>query len=246
MVQRFTIYGERCSGTNYLQELIEMNFDVELTWDFGWKHFFGFNDVSNSDDTLFICIIRDPYTWLNSLYRIPHHLTHTIRGDPTKFLNNEVFSYDDHNESLDETNEIMTDRHIYTNERYKNIFELRYTKLHYLIKDLPSMVKHHIFVRYEDLLSDFKNTMTRIKSAGLEVKQNIVFPENTKYDIKVRNQTEYRIIEKYRKNTNYPLSKTQIYMNSKFSFKQEYEIGYLPIKKGKSISLKSRFSESSV
>jgi hypothetical protein len=52
MIKRFIIYGERCSGTNYLQDLIEINFDVETTWDYGWKHFFGFNDVSKSDDTL--------------------------------------------------------------------------------------------------------------------------------------------------------------------------------------------------
>ena len=132
MIKRFTIYGERCSGTNYLQELIEMNFDVETTWDYGWKHFFGFNDVSNSDDTLFICIIRDLYTWLNSMYRSPHHITDAIRGDTTKFLNDEFFSYDYSNNAVVLTKEIMTDRNIYTNERYKNIFELRYTKLHYL------------------------------------------------------------------------------------------------------------------
>lgn len=241
MIKRFTIYGERCSGTNYLQELIEMNFDVETTWDYGWKHFFGFNDVSNSDDTLFICIIRDPYTWLNSLYRIPHHITHTIRGDATKFLNNEVFSYDDHNESRDETKEMMNDRHIYTNERYKNIFELRYTKLNYLTVDLPTKVKHHIFIRYEDLLYDFKNTMNLIKSTGLKVKENIVFPENTKYDIKVRNQTDDKRIEKYRKNTYYPIPKKLIYMNPNFSFEKEYKIGYLPVKKNSSISLKLLF-----
>lgn len=226
MIKRFTIYGERCSGTNYLQELIELNFDVETTWDYGWKHFFGFNDVSKSDNTLFICIIRDPYTWLNSLYQIPHHITHTIRGDPTKFLNNEVFSYDDHNESRDETKEMMNDRHIYTKERYKNIFELRYTKLHYLTVDLPKKVKHHIFIRYEDLLFDFENTMNQIKSTGLKVKENIVFPINTKYDIKVRNQTEDQRIEIYKKNTYYPISRPEIYTNPNFDFAKESEIGY--------------------
>ena len=73
-ITRFTIYGERCSGTNYLQELIELNFDVETTWDYGWKHFFGFNDLLNSDDTLFICIVRNPIDWINSLYKNKHHL----------------------------------------------------------------------------------------------------------------------------------------------------------------------------
>ena len=44
MIKKFTIYGERCSGTNYLQNLVNDNFEIELTWEYGWKHFFGFQD----------------------------------------------------------------------------------------------------------------------------------------------------------------------------------------------------------
>lgn len=39
MIKKVTIYGERCSGTNYLEELLTENFDVTLVWDYGWKHF---------------------------------------------------------------------------------------------------------------------------------------------------------------------------------------------------------------
>jgi hypothetical protein len=41
MLKKYTIYGERCSGTNYLENIINMNFDVNVTWEYGWKHFFG-------------------------------------------------------------------------------------------------------------------------------------------------------------------------------------------------------------
>ena len=44
VIKKVTIYGERCSGTNYLEELIVSNFDVKITWEYGWKHFFGFNN----------------------------------------------------------------------------------------------------------------------------------------------------------------------------------------------------------
>jgi hypothetical protein len=75
MIKKYTIYGERCSGTNYLENLIDKNFDIKITWEFGWKHFFGFNDnqLKNSDDTLFICIVRNPVDWINSFYRELHH-----------------------------------------------------------------------------------------------------------------------------------------------------------------------------
>ena len=38
-MQKFTIYGERHSGTNFLQKVICENFRLKITWDFGWKHF---------------------------------------------------------------------------------------------------------------------------------------------------------------------------------------------------------------
>ena len=74
MIQKVTIYGERCSGTNYLEKLLKINFDIEVIWCYGWKHFYGFSDLSNSDDVLFIGIIRNITDWTNSLYRTPYHL----------------------------------------------------------------------------------------------------------------------------------------------------------------------------
>ena len=73
-MKKVTIYGERCSGTNYLEELLLLNFDVEIVWDYDWKHFFGFNDLTNSDDTLFMGTIRNLEDWINSFYREKHHL----------------------------------------------------------------------------------------------------------------------------------------------------------------------------
>ena len=74
MIEKFTIYGERCSGTTYLEDLMSINFDTKITWEYGHKHFFGFNDFNNSDDILFIAIIRNLPDYINSLYREKHHL----------------------------------------------------------------------------------------------------------------------------------------------------------------------------
>ena len=192
MLKKFTIYGERCSGTNYLGTIININFNTSLTWDYGWKHFFGFCDdaLKNSDDTLFICIVRNPVDWVNSLYRIPWHLPKNIKTTVNKFLNSEIYSHNhntkwlhrcNHVKNVTKTNsEIMEDRNIYTGERYKNIFELRHTKIKWMIEDLPKKVKHYIFIKHEDLLYDFDNTLQKIKEKGLEVKENINFPLNTK------------------------------------------------------------------
>jgi hypothetical protein len=44
MIKKFTIMGERCSGTNFLEQIILSNFHINITWEYGWKHFFGFYD----------------------------------------------------------------------------------------------------------------------------------------------------------------------------------------------------------
>lgn len=126
-MKKFTIYGERCSGTNYLENLILANFDVEITWQYGWKHFFGFNDLSNSDDCLFVGIVRNPYDFINSFFREKHHLPFKLRENKYNFLNNEFYSFVDNYGNTDETKEIMKDRNIYSGERYKNIFQMRHT-----------------------------------------------------------------------------------------------------------------------
>lgn len=168
MIKKFTILGERCSGTNFLENAIRRNFDIDITWDYGWKHFFGFNDYKNSDDVLFIGIVRNPYTWVDSLFRTPHHLqdelrirTNNLLYDQHKFLTSECWSYRDDNNSKS-INEIMEDRNIYTKGRYKNIFEMRKVKCHYLLNDMPKKVKNYILIRYEDLRDNYNNILNII------------------------------------------------------------------------------------
>ena len=187
MLKKYTIYGERCSGTNYLENIININFDVKITWEYGWKHFFGFQDdkLKNSDDTLFICIVRNLPDWINSFYRDMHHLPLKYKNNMSEeekideFLNKEFWSFNDNNMNRDTKKELMIDRNIYTGERYKNIFELRHTKIKWILEDLPNKVKNCIFIRYEELINDFDKTLFKIKDKGLEVKQNINFPLNT-------------------------------------------------------------------
>ena len=182
MIKKVTIYGERCSGTNYLEQLLINNFNVIINCDYGHKHFFGFNDLSNSNDTLFIGIIRHPYDWINSLYRERHHLPKHFENIET-FLNDEIYS-------LDNNNEIMNDINIYTKERYKNIFELRTTKIKFLIEDMPKLVKNknYLLIKYEDLINNFNITINKIKKMGLEIKPNIFRPLNILYYKNEKNQ----------------------------------------------------------
>ena len=186
MLKKFTIYGERCSGTNYLENIININFDIDITWHYGWKHFFGFHNhrLKNSDDTLFICIVRNLPDWINSFFRKQHHLPLKYKNMSrekklNQFLNKEFWSFKDGKKNRDTTKEILHDRNIYTRERYKNIFELRHTKIKWMIEDLPKKIKNYIFIKYKNLINDFENTLLKIKEKGLKVKENINFPLNS-------------------------------------------------------------------
>jgi hypothetical protein len=152
MVQNFTIYGERCSGTKFLERSILKYTNLKPTWDFGWKHFFGFNDeqiLYEGDNTLFLAIVRNPYQWLMSLNRKRHH----IEGGKHK----KDFFTDEWKSCKTKTigsREIMEDRNPMNGERYKNIFELRKYKCRYLWYELPLYAKNNYFIRYEDLLEN--------------------------------------------------------------------------------------------
>ena len=164
MITKFTILGERCSGTNFLERAISKNFNLDVTWDYGWKHFFGIESYDNSDDTLFIGIVREPVAWMNSLYKNPHHLQDDLRKNTENFLNKQFWSYFDGSNHTNYGNEIMGDRNIYTGKRYKNIFEMRKTKLNFLINDMLNKVKHYILIKYEDLLEKYEPTLINIKT----------------------------------------------------------------------------------
>jgi hypothetical protein len=89
-ITKFTIFGERNSGTNYLQKIMLHNFDLKLTWEYGWKHWYIKNldprpaantttdntastPIQNSKDTLVILIVRNPIDWLRAMHKFPHH-----------------------------------------------------------------------------------------------------------------------------------------------------------------------------
>lgn len=173
MLRKVTIYGERCSGTSYLEELLLANFDVEIVWSYGWKHFFGFNDLSNSDDVLFIGIVRNLTDWVNSLFREHHHLQPELKsGNVSDFLNKPCYSF--HDSGV----EIMEDRNIETKERYTNIFESRHIKNKFLVESMPNLVSNYLLITHDNLVDDFTNVMNQIKNCNLPVKSNIEFPIN--------------------------------------------------------------------
>lgn len=162
-ITNFTIFGERCSGTNFLENVIKENFNLELTFKYAWKHFFCNSDLSNSDETLFIGIIRNPIYWINSLYKDKHH----IPLENTKSINDFLFNtcYSVH-KAHDPKPIIETkDFNYITKKPYKNIFQMRKLKNEYLISIMPIKVKNYILINYEALTNHYEYTLNTIKTS---------------------------------------------------------------------------------
>jgi hypothetical protein len=157
MIENFTIFGERCSGTNFLQYAMEKNFNLDLTWKYCWKHEFGNQiDFRDSENTLFLCIYRNPVDWINSLYRKKYHVPNDLESiedflsKPMKMVNKEG-------------KEIKNTRNIYTGNVYQTIFELRSVKLQFLLKDMPTKAKHVEIFSYEEFCSNYDKILKFLK-----------------------------------------------------------------------------------
>lgn len=192
-IQKFTIYGERCSGTNYLEALINLNFNAEVTWEFGWKHFFGLKDLPNSDDTLFIGIVRNFEDWANSLYRERHHLPPELIETVDSYLSKPFYSTSSNNE--------VFDLNMFTQNAYTNIFELRQVKNQYLVELMPQKVKYFCLITHDDLLNNFSETMHKLFKYNLEIKNIETFPLNISSYVKKANEIPFeKMVEKLKEN----------------------------------------------
>lgn len=151
----FTIYGERCSGTNFVRKLIFDNFNLYFASlpekkDAGWKHFFGTPEnvecIKKSQGWCFvIAIVRNPIDYFVSFFNNPHHQSDERTRDFKTFLTSEFFS-------VNKRGEVMCDRNLNDlTKRYKDIFEMRATKLRWMHSVLPTLTTDCVLVRHEDL-----------------------------------------------------------------------------------------------
>ena len=233
-IKKFAILGERCSGTNFLEETILKNFVISYTGEYGSKHFFCYNNYNKNttNETLFIGIIRNPIYWLNSFSKELHHVPEINRKSLNNFLFNEFYSekYEPNpNESQHLFNVLnngnsninFKDLNYLTGKKYKNVFELRNVKNNFLINVMPIKVKNYILINYEDLLFNFEHTMKIIKSKFNLTQKLPVFEKEKKY----KKCETYNFV-KQREITFTPQTVNLIWNH--LNVKQENKLGYLP------------------
>ena len=99
------IFGERHTGTNALSLFIRENFDLKFKYyEFlGWKHRLAPKKVEwikyDTNNILFIFLFRNPYTWLNSMYKEPYY-HHYLKINDRSFEEFIKFSIEDYENSI--------------------------------------------------------------------------------------------------------------------------------------------------
>ncbi|WP_310620130.1 ATP-binding protein [Flexibacterium corallicola] len=162
------IYGERNSGTSFLSDILKDNMKEPRnflgtrasdatplgTKIFGYKHWFinqeKFKDP-RSNETLFVVIYRNPYTWFRSMMEKPYALSQSISGRSVEELPGLKLA--GHINGKDTLNEF----HPNTGEKV-DLFELRRLKIE-SFENLKNYVENIVFINMETLLSDPSSMM---------------------------------------------------------------------------------------
>jgi hypothetical protein len=142
-ITKIQIFAERNTGSNYLEKLLKLNFPkIEIVWTDGWKHWQNykiFKDPNYKGDpnTLYLIIERDPYDWVRSMHRKPHHIQNPS-SNISEFIRQE---------------NITLKNDLTSFAKDPNLIELRNRK-NKGYQLLKNKVKNYHDLKYEDLVSD--------------------------------------------------------------------------------------------
>ena len=180
-INNFTIFGERNSGTTYLENTLKNMLYLNFTKEYGFKHWYikdvnprGINNtttdneciksINDSDDTLFIVIVRNVYDWVGAMYNKPHHIKNINKTSILKFISNKYIAFEKscpiEHEGNTESPWYENENHQYFIEGAENIIELRNLKNNHFY-NLQNRVKNYFIIRQENLHDDIKEMVVK-------------------------------------------------------------------------------------
>lgn len=174
-VKKIQIFGLRCSGTNYLEQLILLNTSqVRIVKAIGHKHLWNtrFHQKQLPEDVQIIIIVRNPYDWLRSIYLEPHHCPELLGLSFTDFLNHPWNAYMGKiwNAPLPSRRMqiVKTGKQF---EKYDHVIHLRNSKMK-ILADLHRDLSTCQYVRYETLNEDPNRILKELmKNAGVPLQE---------------------------------------------------------------------------
>jgi hypothetical protein len=181
-IDRIQIFGERCSGTNYIEHLLKQNLRfIKFIWPLGWKHSFCPPGAEDADNCLFIVIHRNPLIWVRSLHQNPWHAAPQLRRlEFSDFIRHEWWCiWDEHAYKKPDDpvwgTEMMEERSPETGERFSNVLRMRTAKIKNWTA-LKGKARNYLCICYEDLRDDPEGFIARL-SEEFRIKRRRIFSE---------------------------------------------------------------------
>ena len=190
-----------------------------LTSEYGFKHCFQKEGLEKpiDDNCNFVVIYRNPYDWLRSLHRIPHHAPEMMGKSFSVFLRHPWRSYIGKewiSKILEERTSIIKPENL--REEYPNVIKLREDKIR-LFESFKNMTNKIVYLRYEDLKENPEESIDYLaKCFGIETRKNIRNINSYKRTNKRYRPTRYLRIRKVDLN----------YINEQLNWELENQIGY--------------------
>jgi hypothetical protein len=175
-IDRFQIYGERRSGTNFVARTIARNTGLKRFSSYGWKHALPYFPLLPKC-CLFVVVVREPFDWLRSFYAGPFEVDPAIANLPfSDFLRaewegrytgfSEQWAYRGYavKNRFDAGAPNFLDRHPLTGRRFANVCEMRSVKLAGHLSLLDRGL-NTVAVRYEDFRNQPEAMLAAIAEA---------------------------------------------------------------------------------
>ena len=233
-ITEYKIFSERCSGSNYLKELMNKNFPkIRSDKRFGHKHFSPwFNRVdaysgpeenwtfADSGSTLFIIIFRDPYDWLRSLRNHPFHSTRNLHNLLfSKFIRTQWTLTKKELLELHKIHKLL-DLDPATSRPFKNVMHLRSAKIRNML-EIPKKVKHYYLINYEVLEENPEGVLD-------EIAELFCLERNKDFEDEQYNRG-WKHWGKYKKTKYPPIAIKDVqFINQQLDWDLERSIGYEP------------------
>lgn len=180
MKRPLIVYGERCTGTNYVAKLALNNFrDLYSEDNFGWKHGFYHPEVALQKQAIVLVVSRYAFDWVRSFHDKPWHVTPELAGEPlSDFIRSEWHCIWDeqaiNNKSLILGNglfkvdvvagaEMMSERNPETADRFSNVIQMRNAKYNNWL-ELQAKMDNCLLVNYESAFNDPRSFVEKLEN----------------------------------------------------------------------------------
>ena len=202
-ISDYQVFGERCSGTNYLDRILNENFRIKTVHHYGWKH--GFPIMPGIwTQSLCVVITRAPFDWLRRFYRTPYEMdpglfglgfSEWLRSPWQSICRPRIQGWEKWGMQFIPNlgrHPLQLDRHPIEGRAFNSVCEMRALKYRAWF-GLKHRAANVLFIRYEDLKRDPVGLLTEIQSVfQLETRDAPIHDISERADPQIAHRTDLR------------------------------------------------------